>query len=274
MTAALKLANIDVMNVVESGYDVVIVCTNNEKQCDYWQQRLESVKGSVISPSANVIAVFEDWPGGAGNGLGTLYAYQKACIYADSKLNIDLSALLKAGTHSAALYHTAGKGTRLAPLPGAENNNKPGVKLPVCTTVGGVSTPLTILEGVIKQTGAYAKSRKGRLSVYWGDQIFVPSVTMEYEPKGHIDILCTLGPMPSEAEWSAKGMDGYGLIAVNAEGRAAQVEKVTHAQAVQMTKGLGDITAVGVSLGSFSVSQACTHALTHARTHVRSRHCS
>ena len=25
-----------------------------------------------------------------------------------------------------AIYHTAGKGTRLAPLPGAENNNKPG----------------------------------------------------------------------------------------------------------------------------------------------------
>jgi len=27
---------------------------------------------------------------------------------------------------SVAIYHTAGKGTRLAPLPGAENNNKPG----------------------------------------------------------------------------------------------------------------------------------------------------
>ena len=31
-----------------------------------------------------------------------------------------------------------------------------------------------------------------------------------------------------------------------------------------MTKGLGDITAVGLSLGLFSVSQARTHALTHA----------
>ena len=28
---------------------------------------------------------------------------------------------------SVAIYHTAGKGTRLAPLPGAENNNKPGL---------------------------------------------------------------------------------------------------------------------------------------------------
>jgi hypothetical protein len=31
------------------------------------------------------------------------------------------------GKVSAALYHTAGKGTRLAPLPASENNNKPGV---------------------------------------------------------------------------------------------------------------------------------------------------
>ena len=34
-------------------------------------------------------------------------------------------ALRHAGK-SVAIYHTAGKGTRLAPLPGAENNNKPG----------------------------------------------------------------------------------------------------------------------------------------------------
>ena len=25
-----------------------------------------------------MVAVHEDWPGGAGNGLGTLYAFQKA----------------------------------------------------------------------------------------------------------------------------------------------------------------------------------------------------
>lgn len=60
---------------------------------------------------------------------------------------------------------------RLAPLPGAENNNKPGVKLPVCLTVDGARVPLTILEAVCKQTGVYASSRKGRLSVFWGDQV-------------------------------------------------------------------------------------------------------
>lgn len=108
--------------------------------------------------------------------------------------------------------------SRLAPLPGAENNNKPGVKLPASLDLDGVATPLTILEAVLKQTGAssrveespcppppstdhgffvkqslsplwtkslivvvvvalvvglgvYAPNRKGRLSVFWGDQV-------------------------------------------------------------------------------------------------------
>ena len=69
------------------------------------------------------------------------------------------------------LYHTAGKGTRLAPMPGSENNNKPGVKLAVTADINGKPSPLTILESVVKQTGVYGKSRKGRLSVFWGDQV-------------------------------------------------------------------------------------------------------
>jgi hypothetical protein len=77
---------------------------------------------------------------------------------------MDLDALLSGGK-SVAMFHTAGKGTRLAPLPGSESNNKPAVKLPGLVDVDGSSVPLTILEGVIKQTGVYAASRGGRLSV-------------------------------------------------------------------------------------------------------------
>ena len=40
----------------------------NAYLADYWQVRLESGKGSVISQDTLVISVFEDWPGGAGNG--------------------------------------------------------------------------------------------------------------------------------------------------------------------------------------------------------------
>ena len=75
-----------------------------------------------------VLAVSEDWAAsGAGNGLGTLYAFQKACLVAKEKYDVDLKAELDGGKISAALFHTAGKGTRLAPLPASENNNKPGV---------------------------------------------------------------------------------------------------------------------------------------------------
>ena len=73
-----------------------------------------------------------DWPGGAGNGLGTLYAFNKAVALAQSAHNMNLLDELSNGRVSVGMYHTAGKGTRLAPLPGAENNNKPGVRLPPC----------------------------------------------------------------------------------------------------------------------------------------------
>ena len=65
-TEALK-KNIKIMNKLE-GFDVVIVCCSSEKQAGYWQKRLEDGRGSVIPQSSHVLAVQEDWVGGAGNG--------------------------------------------------------------------------------------------------------------------------------------------------------------------------------------------------------------
>jgi hypothetical protein len=114
---------------------------------------------------------------------------------------------------------------------------------------------------VIKQTSCYASSRLGRLSVFWGDQVFIPTAPVCYTVSHHADILCSLGPMLSEADWMAKGMDKYGLIAQCAGGRTAQVEKVTHATAVQLLSSLGEIQSVGASLGSFSISNQLLEAL-------------
>ena len=186
--------------------------------------------------------------------LGTLYAFQKAAIVAKELYSLDILSELMSNKISIGLYHTAGKGTRLAPLPGSENNNKPGVKLPSTIVIEDKRVPMTILEAVIKQTGCYAKSRMGRLSVFWGDQVFIPTAPVEYTVTHHIDILCSLGPMPTETVWKEKGMDKYGLIAVNHEKNAAQVEKVSHSTAVQLLASLGEINSVGVSLGSFSLS--------------------
>jgi hypothetical protein len=156
-----------------SGFDYLIVCCSNLAAENFWQKRLEATAKEVTGASGVVLCVHEDWNGGAGNGLGTLYAFQKACAKG-AATGIDLAAAMRAGS-SVALYHTAGKGTRLAPLPGAENNNKPGVKLPALISVDGEPQPITVLECVMRQTSAYAGGRKGRCSVFWGDQIFVPS---------------------------------------------------------------------------------------------------
>ena len=178
------------------GYDAVIICTSNPAQERFWQIRLEKTRGQSARQGALILAVHEDWGAdGAGNGLGTLYAYTKASAKARSEFSIDLDAKLKEGW-AVAIYHTAGKGTRclhdddffyftsirriflsienthrqfkpicrLAPLPGSENNNKPGVKLPSIFDIDGVPTQLTILEAVIRQTNSYAPHRKGRCS--------------------------------------------------------------------------------------------------------------
>eukprot|EP01039_Chlorochromonas_danica_P008779 gene8779-9681_t len=247
------LKNIEMMNRLE-GFNVVIVCCSSDKQANYWQQRLERGRGSVLPAQALVLAVEEDWPGGAGNALGTLYAFVKASRLAQERFGLNLLEELKASKISVGLYHTAGKGTRLAPLPGSENNNKPGVKLPSTVLIEGKAVPITILEAVIKQTGCYASSRLGRLSVFWGDQVFIPTAPVTYTVNRHADILCSLGPMMTEKEWHERGMEKYGLIAQCEGGSTAQVEKVSHATAVQLLSSLGEIHSVGVSLGSFSIS--------------------
>ena len=47
----------------------------------------------------------------------------------------------------------------------------------------------------------------------------VPSISATYTPTHEVDIMCTLRSMPSAEEWDAQGLDKYGLIAVNAEGK-------------------------------------------------------
>jgi hypothetical protein len=226
-----------------TGFDVIIVCTSTEAQANFWNGRLTLTRGEIAPKDCIICAVHEDWGGGgAGNGLGTLYAFQKAQAKALKEFNVDLSAKLADGSYAIGMYHTAGKGTRLAPIPGAENNNKPGVKLPGVVKAGDQTLPLTILEAVVKQTGTYAPSRKGRLSVFWGDQVFVPSVDVTYDgSKYHADILACMGPMPTKEVWEEKGYSSYGLIAMGATGEGAQVEKVDFDTAKTLLSGLGEV---------------------------------
>ncbi len=244
------------------GMDVIIVSTTSEDQEHFWQERLTVGKGQICRSDAIILVVNEDWEGGAGNGLGTLYAIKKAAAKARDQFDIDLLERLQNGA-AVGLYHTAGKGTRLAPLPGSESNNKPAVKLPGLLEVDGEQVPITILEGVIRQTAIYAPSRTGRVSVFWGDQIFVPSASATYKATHHADILARLAPMPDAKQWDERGLQTYGLIAVGDDGDASQVEKITHETAAQLIDaGVIQVGGgIGISLGSFSISAAMTIGL-------------
>ena len=72
---------------------------------------MEQTRGQIIPTNGKVVVVHEDWVGGAGNGLGTLYAYHKAILKAKTEMDYDLPEALSNGA-SFALFHTAGKGTR------------------------------------------------------------------------------------------------------------------------------------------------------------------
>ena len=66
----------EAVHAIQSGthrFDVTIVCTTDDYQASYWMDLLES----GLLANAKVLAVSEDWnaSGGAGNGLGTLYAW-------------------------------------------------------------------------------------------------------------------------------------------------------------------------------------------------------
>ena len=247
------------------GVDIIIISTNTLQQEIFWQNRLEMTKGVITKKDATIICVNEEWKGGAGNGLGTLYAFKKAQEKAKKTLNRDILEELNNGA-SIALYHTAGKGTRLAPLTISEYNNKSAVKLPQRLKLKDSFCWLTLLEAVIRQTGAFSHSNKGRLSVFWGDQIFIPSSTaMPTAPltSSPVSILCQYHFTPEKEEWEKNNWDKYGLLAFDENKKVKQIEKITYAQYLSLIENntIKKSDTIGKSLGSFSLSATFTKAL-------------
>ncbi len=69
--------------------------------------------------------------------------------------------------------------------------------------------------------------------------------------------------MPDKDEWIQRGLDKYGLITVNGQNNAAQVEKISYETATELirNKVIGVEKGIGVSLGSFSISREITEQL-------------
>lgn len=254
-----NISRLQALPTQQSGMDVIIVSTESSQQEKYWEARLRSGRGQIIKADARICCVREDWPGGAGNGLGSLYAFTKAREKMLHRDNIDLIDSLHQGA-SIAIYHTAGQGKRLFPLTASEYCNKAAVKLPSLLSGGRF---LSILEAVILQTGAFSTVRKGRLSVFWGDQVFIPSMPIETRSKAHIDILAIVSKLPSEEVWQAKKLYSYGLIVVDGKGQAKDVEKCQYSMIRRLldSKRVSAEGGTGLSLGSFSLSSEMLLAL-------------
>jgi hypothetical protein len=254
----MGLEYIDSMNRMPEdscGYDIIIISSNSCHEAEYWQQRLSSTRGLVSNRSCSIYSIYEDWnsENGAGNLLGTLYAWKKASLAAFEQEGVSLIDDLKWGK-SIAIYHSAGLGARLAPLPASECNSKSAVKLPCLLSSNKDTFPMTILEAVIFQTGPFAPTRQGRLSVFWGDQIFIPS---RYDSLSthHIEMMAKKMKVTKEIE-------NYGLLLPGESGDALLREKMKLPAILENLPpdAAGERHAY-TSMGSFSISSDLLAAL-------------
>lgn len=226
--------------------DFIIVTTNSPSQAAFWQSHLDERASSCLK----YIVIYEDWPGGADNGLGSLYAFLCADERAKELYGVDLKEIL-AKEGGVCLFHCAGMGKRLYPLTASEYNNKSAIKIPAG------STTQSILDLVLDQTLAQTALLKGRLSVFWGDQVFIPSVAMK-RPKSHAEVFTMVSSFPSKNDWITKNLDNYGLFIID-EKSAKLVEKTSYSNLLNIVandSALKEIPDIGVSLGSFSISFA------------------
>lgn len=143
-----------------------MVVARDDDRASWWSRRLEATRGYALRSDARLSVVAEDWRGGAGNGLGTLNAARAA--------SFDVIEALERG-RSVAMFHAAGSGTRLEPLTSAEGGDKGAVRVPGRANPTGPDQAATLLEAVIRTTSPLARAGGGRLTVLWGDQIFLPS---------------------------------------------------------------------------------------------------
>lgn len=235
----------------DSGFDFVIVVSSDRKQAEFWQKRLNRFKGKIIGKNTKIISQYEDWKGGgAGKLLGTLHAFQKA-----DKENRLIKALENG--KRVAIYHTAGQGKRMAPLTFSEGGNKPAIKLPKVLAKGEL---FTILDAVIFQTQAFAKSRPGRLCVFWGDQIVIPSENLDFGGVCHGEIFGIRKEIPRRVNVWQREWQHYGILALDGSMTFLQREKLIWQEFKILRKSL-DIKKLSKSLGFFSWSHQFLKAL-------------
>ncbi|MBD3379580.1 MAG: hypothetical protein GF408_03855 [Candidatus Omnitrophica bacterium] len=255
------------------GADIVIVVNSSDTQASFWQERLtgdDGVHGSgvVLKKDAIVLSVSEAlWDGEAGNGFGTLNGFVEAAMRAgelgvlDMEDGLDIEDICGAmlsfsSGKTVFMFHNAGKGTRVSPLPAAEANSKPNIRLPgmitVTDTEGTRSEPMTMLEAVLRETSVYAPSRKERLCVFWGDQVILNEENIDNAPAFPVEIFGEVVPLN-------EGISSYGVLLPREDGGIAQREKLPLDEVRKLLPPGSE--EVCRSIGSFTVSFGFLEAL-------------
>lgn len=229
----------------ERGFDVLVVTVSSDASRRWWTERLHAGRESVAG-RAEVAVVVEPRP--AGTAGGTVLAVRAA----GEALGTDL---LAPSDRSVAVVHAAGAGTRLEPLTSIEGE-KPRVRVPGVARIDGRDVAITLLEAVIRSTAAWGPASRGRIAVWWGDQVFAaPSAS--WGPAHPASLLVRAVEAPDDAAWSAQGLHRYGVVAL--DGTVAHVEKADRAGFV---RAIGrDPARVAQSLGVFCVDPALLSAL-------------
>ncbi len=217
-----------------NGFDYIIIVSSSKEQSVFWKDRFEALRGQIVPKNAKIITVEEDWPRGAGQFFGTLYAFKKAKILSRKGKKI-------------AIYHTSGMGKRMAPISLVEQWGKTAIKLPKLVKINGKKDFLRILDAVVFSTQIYASTRENRLSVFWGDQIVIPEKDVKFE--GYpIEIFAIKGKIPkTEKQWE-KEFNNYGVFFSNGK-VVSEREKVSWEDFLELKAKW-----VAKSLGFFSIS--------------------
>jgi hypothetical protein len=243
--------------------DVIIITTATLEQKKQCEEFLQDRAGLFARDNSLIIVEDEDWNGPAGNGLGTLYAYQKARKRLNQTHGLDLLDLQRKGG-AVVICHSVGRGQRLYPLTATENFNKSALKIPSGHSNNGqrVAT-VSILEAVLMQVRQLLPYRRERLSVFWGDQIFLADPPIHKPATAAVDLYVRKMAMPTKEQWNKDKLGNYGFIALCSVIGPQVCEKCSYDDITGMiAKGLILSDAgVAVSIGAFSCSVDMTKAL-------------
>lgn len=272
-----RICSVEAMSKVVKegrGFDWIIIVSPDQNQADFWKERLNLLKGQAVGKNTKIISQTEDWLNGAGQLLGTLYAFQKASPIVEkshygaspavekshygASQKINLLNELKKGK-KIAIYHTAGLGKRMAPLSLSEEC-KSSIKLPKLVKIGKKKSFITLLEAVIYSTQIFAPSREKRLVVFWGDQIIIPSTSPRMEEDCQVEIFGIKKTAPQKSEAWEKEWQNYGILATDGRGGFLQREKMFWKDFKKLKREL-TLKELQKSLGFFSVSLEFLEAL-------------